>query len=219
VYTDDAGTKPSDHVRRRCFNCCTTETATWRRSNLNRGKMLCNKCGLFERTHSRPRPEKPVLERAHSRSLPDKSPQARGPVAPSTSRSVRLSLSVRAVTVVRVASCFLSIYSFLLLLILRSLLLTSLVETATPTPTALISPALPACRQRVRPAAAASASRADLRPGWSWPFRFGREYAYFQRCPDFLAERRWERGHAESPSREWKYAMSRDDYNWCQHRL
>ncbi|KAF9075652.1 hypothetical protein BDP27DRAFT_1043304 [Rhodocollybia butyracea] len=55
AYTDDAATKLSDRVRRRCFNCCTTDTSTWRRSNLSPGK-LCNKCGLFERTHSRPRP-------------------------------------------------------------------------------------------------------------------------------------------------------------------
>ncbi|KAF8884942.1 hypothetical protein CPB85DRAFT_1232818 [Mucidula mucida] len=57
VYTEDASTKLSDRVRRRCFNCCTTDTSTWRRSNLSPGKVLCNKCGLFERTHSRPRPE------------------------------------------------------------------------------------------------------------------------------------------------------------------
>ncbi|KAJ7447678.1 hypothetical protein FB451DRAFT_1411773 [Mycena latifolia] len=57
VHTDDAATKLSDRVRRRCFNCCTTDTTTWRRSNLSPGKVLCNKCGLFERTHSRPRPE------------------------------------------------------------------------------------------------------------------------------------------------------------------
>ncbi|KAF9261805.1 hypothetical protein L218DRAFT_869250, partial [Marasmius fiardii PR-910] len=57
VYTEDAATKLSDRVRRRCFNCYTTDTSTWRRSNLNPGKVLCNKCGLFERTHSRPRPE------------------------------------------------------------------------------------------------------------------------------------------------------------------
>ncbi|KAF9264387.1 hypothetical protein L218DRAFT_863084, partial [Marasmius fiardii PR-910] len=57
VYTEDAATKLSDRVRRRCFNCCTTDTSTWRRSNLSPGKVLCNKCGLFERTHSRPRPE------------------------------------------------------------------------------------------------------------------------------------------------------------------
>ncbi|KAJ7447645.1 hypothetical protein FB451DRAFT_1147865 [Mycena latifolia] len=57
VYTDDAATKLSDRVRRRCFNCSTMDTSTWRRSNLSPGKVLCNKCGLFERTHSRPRPE------------------------------------------------------------------------------------------------------------------------------------------------------------------
>ncbi|KAJ7720530.1 hypothetical protein B0H16DRAFT_384166 [Mycena metata] len=83
VYTDDASTKPSDRVRRRCFNCCTTETATWRRSNLNPGKMLCNKCGLFERTHSRPRPEDPALERAQSRSRPAKR-QSHQPYPPPT---------------------------------------------------------------------------------------------------------------------------------------
>ncbi|PPQ88286.1 hypothetical protein CVT26_011603, partial [Gymnopilus dilepis] len=57
VHTDDAATKLTDGIRRRCFNCCTTDTSTWRRSNLSPGKVLCNKCGLFERTHSRPRPE------------------------------------------------------------------------------------------------------------------------------------------------------------------
>ncbi|KAJ7474994.1 hypothetical protein FB451DRAFT_1558187 [Mycena latifolia] len=35
VHTDDAATKLSDRVRRRCFNCCTAETSTWRRSNLS----------------------------------------------------------------------------------------------------------------------------------------------------------------------------------------
>ncbi|KAJ7602331.1 hypothetical protein FB45DRAFT_774683 [Roridomyces roridus] len=57
THTDDAATKLSDRVRRRCYNCLTTDTSTWRRSNLAPGKVLCNKCGLFERTHSRPRPE------------------------------------------------------------------------------------------------------------------------------------------------------------------
>ncbi|KAF8160030.1 hypothetical protein B0H34DRAFT_797211 [Crassisporium funariophilum] len=57
VHTDDAATKLTDGIRRRCFNCCTTDTSTWRRSNLSPGKVLCNKCGLFERTHSRPRPD------------------------------------------------------------------------------------------------------------------------------------------------------------------
>ncbi|KAL4066106.1 hypothetical protein V8B97DRAFT_2021212 [Scleroderma yunnanense] len=69
-YTDDAATKLSDRVRRRCFNCCTTDTSTWRRSNLSPGKVLCNKCGLFERTHGRARP--------------DQFPHRRGPLATST---------------------------------------------------------------------------------------------------------------------------------------
>ncbi|KAJ7660022.1 hypothetical protein B0H14DRAFT_3077671 [Mycena olivaceomarginata] len=29
----------------------------WRRNNSSLEKVSCNKCGLFERTHSRPRPE------------------------------------------------------------------------------------------------------------------------------------------------------------------
>lgn len=41
VYTEDAATKLSDRVRRRCFNCCTTDTSTWRRSNLSPGKVVC----------------------------------------------------------------------------------------------------------------------------------------------------------------------------------
>ncbi|KAJ7839470.1 hypothetical protein B0H14DRAFT_1069154 [Mycena olivaceomarginata] len=73
VHTDDATTKLSDRVRRRCFNYCTTDTSTWRRSNLSPGKVLCNKCGLFERTHSRARPEQ--------------FPHKRGSLASSTLRS------------------------------------------------------------------------------------------------------------------------------------
>ncbi|KAI6101262.1 hypothetical protein F5141DRAFT_1066006 [Pisolithus sp. B1] len=69
-YTDDAATKLSDRVRRRCHNCGTTDTSTWRRSNLNPGKVLCNKCGLFERTHGRSRP--------------DQFPHRRGPIATTT---------------------------------------------------------------------------------------------------------------------------------------
>ncbi|KAJ7448318.1 hypothetical protein FB451DRAFT_956629, partial [Mycena latifolia] len=64
VHTDDAATKLSDRVQRRCFNCCTTDTSTWRRSHLSPGKVLCNKCGLFERAHARPRPEKFTHKRA-----------------------------------------------------------------------------------------------------------------------------------------------------------
>jgi hypothetical protein len=42
VYTADAATNLSDRVRRRCFNCCTTDTSTWRRSNLSPGKVVCD---------------------------------------------------------------------------------------------------------------------------------------------------------------------------------
>jgi hypothetical protein len=40
VHADDAATKLSDRVRRRCFNSCTTDTRTWRRSNLSPGKVV-----------------------------------------------------------------------------------------------------------------------------------------------------------------------------------
>ncbi|KIY72994.1 hypothetical protein CYLTODRAFT_485962 [Cylindrobasidium torrendii FP15055 ss-10] len=55
-WTDDYNTKLSDTVRRRCHNCGAWETSTWRRSTLAPGKILCNKCGLFERSHRRKRP-------------------------------------------------------------------------------------------------------------------------------------------------------------------
>lgn len=40
VYTDDAATKLSDRVRRKCYNCRTTDTSTWRRSSLTPGKVV-----------------------------------------------------------------------------------------------------------------------------------------------------------------------------------
>ncbi|KAL0564311.1 hypothetical protein V5O48_017736 [Marasmius crinis-equi] len=55
-HTDDAASKETQFLRRRCFNCHTTEPPSWRRSTLNPGKIVCNKCGLYERTHLRPRP-------------------------------------------------------------------------------------------------------------------------------------------------------------------
>ena len=39
-YTDEANTKLSNQIRRRCFNCSATETSTWRRSVLNAGKLV-----------------------------------------------------------------------------------------------------------------------------------------------------------------------------------
>lgn len=55
-HTDDAASKETQFLRRRCHNCHTTEPPSWRRSTLNQGKIVCNKCGLYERTHLRPRP-------------------------------------------------------------------------------------------------------------------------------------------------------------------
>lgn len=40
VHTDDAATKLTDRVRRKCYNCRTTDTSTWRRSNLTPGKVV-----------------------------------------------------------------------------------------------------------------------------------------------------------------------------------
>ncbi|KAJ6516839.1 hypothetical protein C8R47DRAFT_406464 [Mycena vitilis] len=53
---DHASAKVNNSVRRRCFNCCTTETSMWLRSNLVAGEVLCNRCGLYEYTHAGPRP-------------------------------------------------------------------------------------------------------------------------------------------------------------------
>ncbi|KAF8209720.1 hypothetical protein K438DRAFT_1810260 [Mycena galopus ATCC 62051] len=53
VHTDDAATKLSDRVCRRCFNCCTTDTSTWRRSNLSQSKAVC--LVSFFRRRARPR--------------------------------------------------------------------------------------------------------------------------------------------------------------------
>lgn len=57
-HTDDAASKETQYLRRRCHNCHTTEPPSWRRSTLNPGKIVCNKCGLYERTHLRPRPQR-----------------------------------------------------------------------------------------------------------------------------------------------------------------
>ncbi len=39
-YTDEANSKISNRLRRRCFNCKATETSTWRRSVLSPGKLV-----------------------------------------------------------------------------------------------------------------------------------------------------------------------------------
>ncbi|KAG9018543.1 hypothetical protein FRB90_011519 [Tulasnella sp. 427] len=56
VHTDDAASKETANLRRKCHNCQTTEPPSWRRSTLAPGKIVCNRCGLYERTHLRPRP-------------------------------------------------------------------------------------------------------------------------------------------------------------------
>ncbi|KAJ7889543.1 hypothetical protein B0H14DRAFT_2497590 [Mycena olivaceomarginata] len=84
VYTDDATTRLSDRVRRRCFNCRATKYKTWRRSILSPGKVLCNKCGLFERSHSRSRPEQIFRLRSSPQNLAQPTYQTTPQYAPPT---------------------------------------------------------------------------------------------------------------------------------------
>lgn len=58
MYTDDASSKETQYLRRTCFNCRAIEPPSWRRSALNQGKIVCNRCGLYERTHLRARPHR-----------------------------------------------------------------------------------------------------------------------------------------------------------------
>ena len=83
VYTDDATTKLGSYIRRRCYNCHTPDSAAWRRSGMHPGKVvspfntpalaifiprqLCNKCGLYERTHQKDRPHDPAELRSKPR--------------------------------------------------------------------------------------------------------------------------------------------------------
>ncbi|KAF8076767.1 hypothetical protein FPV67DRAFT_1605187 [Lyophyllum atratum] len=78
-HTDDAASKETQYLRRRCFNCHTTEPPSWRRSTLNPGKIVCNKCGLYERTHLRPRPLRFDELRAGNKARSNKS---KGTVSP-----------------------------------------------------------------------------------------------------------------------------------------
>ncbi|KAH7344826.1 hypothetical protein B0J17DRAFT_16759 [Rhizoctonia solani] len=38
------------------LNLISLQPPGWRKSTLNPGKIVCNKCGLYERSHARPRP-------------------------------------------------------------------------------------------------------------------------------------------------------------------
>ncbi|KAJ7611339.1 hypothetical protein FB45DRAFT_322073 [Roridomyces roridus] len=125
TYTDDAATKLSDRIRRRCFNCCSQDTSTWRRSTISPGKIvratalpdlgrvdnseqLCNKCGLYERTHQRSRPlkftsSKKGTPRAHAPSISDTSPQTQ-PLPPNNRSPYMSSLTGPGVSAVAAAS-------------------------------------------------------------------------------------------------------------------
>jgi hypothetical protein len=83
-HTDDAASKETQYLRRRCFNCHTTEPPSWRRSTLNPGKIVCNKCGLYERTHLRPRPLRFDELRAGNKARK----QSKGAVSPKAKTSV-----------------------------------------------------------------------------------------------------------------------------------
>ncbi|KAF5387997.1 hypothetical protein D9615_000724 [Tricholomella constricta] len=84
-HTDDAASKETQYLRRRCFNCHTTEPPSWRRSTLNPGKIVCNKCGLYERTHLRPRPLRFDELRAGNKARSNKS---KGTVSPKAKMSL-----------------------------------------------------------------------------------------------------------------------------------
>lgn len=53
--TNDAAERQSKTLRRRCFACQSTEQTVWRRSKLNPGKILCDRCGCRERYMKRQR--------------------------------------------------------------------------------------------------------------------------------------------------------------------
>ncbi|KAK4683474.1 hypothetical protein P7C73_g6782, partial [Tremellales sp. Uapishka_1] len=68
VFVTDSETKQTLEIRRMCYNCSAKEPPSWRRSILNAGKILCNKCGIFEKTHKIPRPtqaEEGKLRKVH----------------------------------------------------------------------------------------------------------------------------------------------------------
>lgn len=112
MHTDDAASKETDFLRRRCFNCHSTDPPSWRRSTLSPGKIVsaralvsgvpcayhyhffgfkaCNKCGLYERTHGRPRPlrfdelSRPIISPTVPR--PKKNSKSSATGAPSTGK-------------------------------------------------------------------------------------------------------------------------------------
>jgi len=56
-FTSRQDTKPTRLLRRQCFNCRTwRDVSAWRRSIIQPGHIVCNKCGLYEKAHKRARP-------------------------------------------------------------------------------------------------------------------------------------------------------------------
>ncbi|EJU00346.1 hypothetical protein DACRYDRAFT_117353 [Dacryopinax primogenitus] len=55
-YTDNATDKETSWLKRQCHVCGATSPPGWRKSVLKVGKIVCNACGLYEKTHHRPRP-------------------------------------------------------------------------------------------------------------------------------------------------------------------
>ncbi|KAF8519830.1 hypothetical protein JB92DRAFT_2710148, partial [Gautieria morchelliformis] len=71
-YTDEVGIKESALLKRLCFNCRAVQAPSWRKSKLNVGKILCNKCGIYESTHMTPRPLKTRPRRSNTEGGPPK---------------------------------------------------------------------------------------------------------------------------------------------------
>ncbi|KAF8507715.1 hypothetical protein JB92DRAFT_2832683 [Gautieria morchelliformis] len=56
-FTSRQDTKPTRMLRRQCFNCRTwRDVSAWRRSIMQVGHIVCNKCGLYEKAHKKSRP-------------------------------------------------------------------------------------------------------------------------------------------------------------------
>ncbi|WRT66106.1 uncharacterized protein IL334_003059 [Kwoniella shivajii] len=56
TYTTDAEVKQTPEIKRMCYNCDNRSPPSWRKSVIHPGRILCNKCGIFERTHQKSRP-------------------------------------------------------------------------------------------------------------------------------------------------------------------
>ncbi|WVO16457.1 hypothetical protein L204_104134 [Cryptococcus depauperatus] len=57
TYTSKAEPKQTEMLRRKCYNCGCRVSPSWRKSLTNPEMINCNKCGIYERTHHRPRPQ------------------------------------------------------------------------------------------------------------------------------------------------------------------